>query len=300
MSQLTLVSVDLDAPSLYHAVHGVPMRGSADVEPMCISLRRMLDTLGETQTLATIFVVGKDLEDERDSKGTLRSLLQEAVEHGHELGNHSYQHAYNLVDLPRSQIARDLRRCDHMLRELTPQVEGFRAPGYTCTRGLLAEVAALGYRYDSSKMPAPLYVAAKHVVMAAKRLRGRKSASYGGHFRSFLGSDRPHLIPEFGLWEVPISVTPTLRLPMVGSFLLGARRSVASSLMTSFLSEPYVHLELHALDLVDPENDGIEPALSLCESSWGIASTQRQQTLRELLDKRGGGSTISSVLANMT
>ena len=77
------------------------------------------------------------------------------------------------------------------------------------------QVAAQGYEYDSSSLPSPSYYAAKLGAMALFRLRGRSSASRADNVRSFVGRRTPQLMSDAGIWEVPISVSRSLRCVMV-------------------------------------------------------------------------------------
>src|SRR5690606_6750432 len=109
---------------------------------------------------------------------------------------------------------------------------------------LLAEVRGLGYAYDSSALPSPLYYAAKLGAIALYALMGRPSRSVGRGARSFLGPVMPYRRGE--LWELPMSVTPRLRLPLIGTTLLCAPEAIARRLDAVARRLPHFHLELHA------------------------------------------------------
>ncbi|HEY8380296.1 MAG TPA: polysaccharide deacetylase family protein [Nannocystis sp.] len=289
----TLLSVDLDDLACYHAIHGLPPPGPEQagvVLERC--LPRFLELFGELGARATFFVVGRDLERDMRGPGHGAAFLSLAVRSGHELGNHSYSHAYDLVDWPAGQIHRDLLRCDALLRKLGAAPRGFRAPGYCHDRLMLQQVGALGYRYDSSLLPSPPYYAAKLAAMAWIRLRGRRSQARARGLHSFVGPVRPHYLAEVGLWEMPISVSPLLRLPMVGTFVLRG-----GPLFREALRTPALHLELHALDLADPDDDPIDPALRRRQPELRVPLEQRLARLRELITARGGGSPIASAFA---
>src|SRR5690606_13508882 len=159
-----------------------------------------------------------------------------------------------------------------------------------------AQVAAQGYRYDSSSLPAPLYYAAKRGVMAWMRLRGRRSASHDGGFASFLGPRHPHFMPELGLWEVPMSVSSVGRLPLIGTTLLGGPDLLSTRLRNEAARRSSLVLELHGLDLADADADGLDPALCAKEPVLAVPLTQRRERLRQLLVARGGGGSISAGL----
>lgn len=291
--QSTILSVDLDDVACYHAIHGLPPPGpeaAGAVLERC--LPRFLKLLEEVNSRATFFVVGRDLERDLRAGGRGAAALRAALAAGHELANHSWSHAYDLVNHPPAEIYADLRRCDELLRGLGGRPAGFRAPGYTHDAALLQQVGALGYRYDSSLLPSPTYYAAKLAAMGWMAARGRRSASLAEGWRSFVGPQRPHFMADCGLWEVPVSVSPVLRVPMVGTFVLGGGGGL---LRREAGARRYLHLELHGLDLADPASDGYDAALLRKQPELRTPLARREQRLRELLVRRGGSAAIGGV-----
>lgn len=283
----TLVSVDLDDLGCYHAIHGLgPTSAEHDGVVLERCLPRFLALFRELGIAATFFVIGRDLERDREAGGRGRAWLRRALEEGHELANHSHAHAYDLVRWPREAIRGDLRRCDAALRELGAEVIGFRAPGYTHDAALLSELVALGYRYDSSLLPSPLYYAAKLGVIAGLRLRGRRSRALARGARAFFGPREPHRLAN-GLLELPISVTPWARLPLIGTSVLSAPAALAELLLARARTLPYFHLELHGLDLADPTTDPIAPALRARQPELRTPFARRRGRLHDLLRARG-------------
>jgi hypothetical protein len=92
-------------------------------------------------------------------------------------------------------------------------------------------------------------------------------------------------MPECGLWEVPVSVSPVLRLPMVGTFVLGTGGAL---LLREARERRYLHLELHGLDLADADSDGYDAALRRVQPELRTPLTERLEKLRGLLTARGG------------
>jgi peptidoglycan/xylan/chitin deacetylase (PgdA/CDA1 family) len=246
-------------------------------------------------------VVGRDLARDLEAGGAGAALLGRALADGHELANHSYQHAYDLVSWPKERIVEDLKACDALLRPLGARVLGFRAPGYTHDDKLLSVVANLGYRYDSSALPSPPYYAAKLTVMAWMAVRGRRSRSTARGWRSFLGARRPRYLNHFGLWEIPMSVSRYLRLPFIGTMLLAGPEPLATRLRAAAARDPYFHLELHGLDLADSggqgsPGDGYASELLALQPELRVPLPLRLDRLRGLLRSRGDAAPIQSVL----
>jgi hypothetical protein len=292
-----LVSVDLDDVSSYHAIHGletVPEQSRGIVLERC--LPRFLDLFAELETKATFFVIGRDLERDLESEGAGAGLLRRALAEGHELGNHGYEHAYDMVRWSDDRILADLRRCDGLLRQIGATVRGFRAPGYTHDDRLLRQVAAMGYSYDSSGLPSPPYYLAKLGVIGAMALRGRRSESMLRGIGTFLGPRKIHFRQGLDLWEIPISVSRGLRLPHIGTLMLGGPTWLSNALLRSARRSQELHIELHGLDLADADNDGYAPQLVRRQPGLTVPFALRAQRLRELLAGRGPGRTIASAL----
>lgn len=292
----TIVSVDLDDLSCYHAIHGLPpppIDSAGVVLEKC--LPRFLALFEELGVRATFFVIGRDLQRDLADGGRGAAVLRQALAAGHELANHSFAHAYDMVSWQPAAIYDDLRRCDVLLRGLGARPAGFRAPGYTHDALLLQQVAALGYRYDASLLPSPLYYAGKLAVMGWLAARGKQSQSTARGWQSFIGPTRPHFMPDCGLWEVPVSVSPVLRLPMVGTFVLGARGML---LLREAMTRRYLHLELHGIDLADEVSDGYDAALLKRQPELRTKLQVRLERLRGLLTARAGATSIGGAFAS--
>lgn len=88
---------------------------------------RLLDGLRELGAKATFFVVGCQAEKDPD-------IVRRIADEGHQVGNHSYDHA-DLHTLTAAQAAEDLRRNDDLLRQLLGDGDYWVRPPY----GLLSE-----------------------------------------------------------------------------------------------------------------------------------------------------------------
>jgi hypothetical protein len=298
----TIVSLDLDDVACYHAIWGLdappPEQARLALE---VWLPRFLDLFAKLDVRATIFVIGRELERDLAAGGRGAAVLTRALNEGHELANHSHAHAYDLHTKSAVEIAEDLRACDTLLRKLGASPKGFRAPGYTHDRTMLLQAAALGYTYDSSLLPSPTYYLAKLGVLGLGRLRGRRSVSQLGGARSFLGPSAVHYLPEVGLWEVPISVSNLLRLPLIGTFLLPdapplLTRVQGDALRREAATVRHLHLELHAIDLADADADGLDAKLVGKQRELETPLQQRLERLVKLLEARGGAVPIARAM----
>lgn len=271
------VSVDLDPLPCYHAIHGLPAPPRGPDVALTRWLPRFTELFAELGVRATFFVVGEALQNTPVGAAQLRAALAA----GHELGNHSFAHPYDLVRFDSDAAFADLDRCDRELRALGADVVGFRAPGYTHDRRLLSTVVRLGYRYDSSALPSPAYYAAKVAAISWHCLRGRRSQSLVRGVGSFFGQATPHR--RGPLWELPISTLGRLRVPLVGTFLLSGPSWVRAQLRRGASRTTWLHLELHGLDLADPEVDGIDRRLLSLQPELRTSLATRRERLREFL-----------------
>lgn len=295
----TVLSVDLDPIASLHAVYGLPAAGAESRgQVLREGLSRFLELFAQVDATATFFVVGEALRDCAELHPRVIETLKDAQKAGHRFANHSWSHRYDLAQCDRRTQVRELEQAHEELSRHGLRVEGFRAPGYTHNRALLDEVAALGYRYDSSRLPSPTYYAAKLAYAAKIAVSGRRSATSLRGGASFLGSDRPRLLPQSSLWDVPISVTPRFRLPMHGALLVRSHGAAAKAVQDHARSAAYVHMHFHGSDLMDGESVAITSELRNQMSELQIPVDKRRARLRELLEQRKEkGTSIEQALA---
>jgi peptidoglycan/xylan/chitin deacetylase (PgdA/CDA1 family) len=162
-------------------------------------------------------VISRDL-----STPAHRDLLQRLVDADHEIANHTHTHRM------------DLRSCDHaaLRAEIEPacaRIEeaagrpplGFRAPGFSFHPNLPEILTELGHIYDSSLLPSPWAPALRLARRVMGGGGGQRQRPYGSFGQSF--SPRgPHSVKRGRgeIVEIPVSLTPGLRLPAHASFAL--------------------------------------------------------------------------------
>lgn len=264
------VSVDLDGLGCYYAIHGLGEPPPAPARHLVLRrcLPRFLDLFARHAVQATFFVVGADLH--ADPEG--RAILADLARSGHELANHTHTHPYHFTRLPRAEMAGEIDRAHAAIADVAGRAPtGFRAPGYAINRQAFELLLERGYAYDSSVFPSPPYYAAKALVMGAMRLVGRRSASVLDDPRALLaprvaypataGSPYRPSMGGPGLLEIPIAVTPGLRLHVIGTSLILAPGWLRRHMISAALASPLFNLELHGIDLADAQADGVPSAL---------------------------------------
>jgi hypothetical protein len=258
--RLCAVSVDLDEIPNYFGIHGLPEpTGPEKTLVYDIAVDRLLALGSDLSIPLTLFAIGSDL-----TRPEAAATLRAAHRAGSEVANHSLDHRYDLVHLGRTEIRRQIEEGANAIEHATgARPVGFRAPGYTITDEVIAELADLGVAYDSSVFPCPLYWAAKATAIGFISLRGRTSRSIVDTPAVLAAPTRPYRVGRpywrrgSGLLELPVQVTRGARLPFFGTpvTLWGPR--IARALARMCIGEPLVNLELHGIDFLDAD-DGLE------------------------------------------
>src|SRR5207302_5978156 len=113
-------------------------------------LPRSAELFARRRIHATFFVVGGDVAGDVAGGKQLGQLAKD----GHELGNHSHTHPYELARLDRARIEDEIVQAHNVIGAIAQQPPvGFRAPGYDLSERVLDVLMAHGYRYDSSVVP---------------------------------------------------------------------------------------------------------------------------------------------------
>lgn len=286
--KLASISIDLDELHHYHAIHGLPDAPSGAYPVYDVALGRAAEWARSLDVPLTLFAVGRDLERPENAQ-TLKKL----VESGHEVGNHSYSHAYDLSCREPTELRREIDEAARAVERAVGRApKGFRAPGYTVNDELFAALSELGVGYDSSVFPSPPYYAAKAAKLFSMRLRGRTSQSVLDTPSVLRAPSHPYRVGKpywkegSGMLELPIQVTPGARLPFIGTALVLAGPDGARLLTRTVLGESFVNLELHGIDFLGID-DGLgdltahQPDAKLSLSRKLSALTATVELLRE-------------------
>lgn len=278
-------TVDLDPLWAYHRIHGLPPpTGRPAAHLTRVALPRFLALFDRLGIRATFFVVGQELEDPE-----VRALCLVAAGAGHELANHTESHPYGFLDLPPGERAAEIDRAHERLAELSGRPPaGFRSPGYHADVALHAQLAARGYRYDSSLLPSAPYWVAKAGVMASLALRGRPSGARLHPPTDLLAPRGPYRPDPRRPWrrgDGPLFEIPAASLvggmPLVGTFLGALPRGAARWLGAALRRRDFVTVELHGIDLVDLCDGGLT-ALERHQPGLGHSFSARREAFAAL------------------
>ncbi len=299
------VSVDLDGLDCYYRIHGLGEPPPAPVRDLVLRrcLPRFLDLFARHDVQATFFVVGADLERDREGRARVADLARA----GHELANHTHTHPYHFTRLPRIEMAGEIDRAHAAIGEAAGHAPlGFRAPGYAMNRQAFELLQERRYAYDSSVFPSPPYYLAKALVMGAMRVAGRPSASVLDDPRALWAPRAPYRAaaqrpyrpapPDAGLLEIPIAVTPVLRLHVIGTSLILAPEWLRRSMVSASLSGGFFNLELHGIDLADADADDIPEALVRRQPDLRRSLASKREALdRTLQAARASGAVFTTL-----
>lgn len=134
------------------------------------SFRSMLEVFAEKNVRTTLFFLAWVVE-------RYPHLVRESVASGHEIASHGYAHEL-VYRQDRATFSADIKKAKDIIEQVAGSaVRGYRAPGFSVTRGtpwFHDAVAGAGYAYDSSIFPAerghggaPGALAVPHVVATA-------------------------------------------------------------------------------------------------------------------------------------
>ncbi len=258
------IGVDVDSLHHYYRIHGLDETAATEAS-WAVGVPRFLDLFAELGVPATFYCVAEDLD-----RPVVRDYLRAVVAAGHEIGNHTWHHRYDLVRLPaearRAEVAEGRAR---LSAAAGVDVVGFRSPGYTTSAALQADLAATGHTYDTSVFPCAPYYLAKAGVMGWMRLRGRHTESILSGPGVLTAPRRPyrsHARDPFrrgdGLPQYPVSVAAGV--PLIGTAFtaLGQAASVAA-VAAGLRLQRHLTLEFHAVDLLSLADDGLDPTLAM-------------------------------------
>jgi hypothetical protein len=315
--RMCAISIDLDSIACYYRIHGL---GPPPVELEHVILERALPRAARLFAArglrVTWFVVGRDADGElavpdRAARAGNAARLRALAMRGDELGNHSYGHPYELARFGPAEAAVEIDGCDRVLRAITgAPPRGFRAPGYDLSPAMLDSLARLGYRYDSSLFPAPGYYAAKAAVMATLALAGRPSGAVMTDPRALAAPPEPYRPAMTAPWrrgqapvvELPIAVTPWLRIPAIGTSLIVAPAAIRGRIIRAMASRRFFNFELHGIDFADAEHDGIPGELVARQPDLRVPIAEKLVRLEQLLDQLAAGwafATLAEVAAEV-
>jgi hypothetical protein len=263
-TRLASVSLDLDNVWSYLKTHG---DDGWERRPSYLAtfVPYVLDVLEREQLQITFFVVGADAAIPEHG-ASLKSLVQ----HGHEVGNHSFEHDPWMARYERSRIEDEVARTEAAILAATGRRPiGFRGPGYAWSAELLEILSERGYLYDASTLPTYLgplarayYFRTTHLSDAERKERAQLFGRLADGLRP-VGAYSWKLPNGRTLLELPVTTFPVIKVPFHLSYLMYISR-FSERLMVAYLGAALLACRLagiepsfllHPLDLIDAKQE---------------------------------------------
>jgi peptidoglycan-N-acetylglucosamine deacetylase len=259
---IAFISLDLDNLWSYMKIHGDD--GWDDYPSYFdIFIPYVIELLDELQLKITFFIVGRDADNE-ENKPYLRMI----TEHGHGVGNHSYNHESWLHLYSVEKIKKEISEAEKAIINVTGEKPvGFRGPGFSWSYRVLEELNQQGYHYDSSTLPtfigplARMYYFWKSDLSKEER-RDRKKLF--GSFREGFRRLKPYkwnLKNRNKILEIPVTTIPFLKIPFHLSYLIYLsgysivlmRAYLFLAIFMCKISRTRPNFLLHPLDLISSD-----------------------------------------------
>jgi len=260
------ITIDLDDYRDYHSLVAAPIDGSApSFYPDAIP--RWLDLFDRFGVRATFFMIGRDA-----ASSEIRRVVREMVARGHEIGNHTYTHPYNLRSFSREQKVAEVEQGEAAIADVIGERPvGFRTPSCDVDSELLEILSERNYLYDSSVFPTP--------IMWAFMIYGRffmKNESYQlGQLTTPFSPILPYrpsskalhrraapddtAAPD--LLEIPFSCIPGVRIPFYSTLLRRLGHRFFSGMMRTYgTRKELLHALFHQIEFADFENTDLGAA----------------------------------------
>lgn len=257
MKKYCSITVDLDSFKVLLRFYGFSETEDKDFYQIVIP--RFIDIFDKFNIKATFFIIGSDIDR------TNVEFLKKLVEKGHEIANHTYSHPFGMSKLSWQEKQKEIQKNEELIKSITgTRPVGFRAPGYDIDPETLNILEDRGYLYDSSVFPtlvSPLF----KIIHKLLRKEGTISSRMGSLFMSFAPIE-PYFPDKNFIWkktdtgnllEIPISVTPFLRLPFYASFHLSVNPKFFN-ISYKFMKNKIINYLFHGIELVDAIEDGVD------------------------------------------
>jgi hypothetical protein len=112
-----------------------------------IGFNRATDFFEKENIKSTFFIVGQ----EPAQSDSIKEVLKNAYDEGHELANHTYTHRFGISELSENEIKNEITKCNKVLHSITKEDRfGFRSPGYNLNANTFNILEENCIYYDSS------------------------------------------------------------------------------------------------------------------------------------------------------
>lgn len=182
---------------------------------------RILDFLSKKEVKITFFLVGKDVERESN-----QSIFNSITQHGHEIGNHSYNHDQWMSTYSAKEIEEEIVKTHDLIKSLTGyNAVGYRGPGYSFSPTAFHVLSESGYVYDGSVWPSfigPISHLFLKLTSNFTKLDDEKKAGLFGSWKDGFRPNKPFHLEngQHSLLEIPVTTMPFSRLPIHATYVM--------------------------------------------------------------------------------
>ena len=242
------VQVDLDGLWAMRRCYGHEDAAASDEDAVwSVGVPGFLELFAELGIRATFFVVGLDARVDWKAE-----WIRRIVEAGHEVANHSMTHHLDLALLGGDELDFEVQEAQKALYGVLGELpRGFKAPGYSISRGLLGVLDSRGFSYDASLFPSRWGWVMRGITAGLSRGEASRT-QYGGIWDGEL-SLRPFVAgAERGLVELPVAVSRRLGLPFQSGVSMALGMWYFKGCLRGFAGSGLpLSYTLHGVDLTD-------------------------------------------------
>ncbi len=257
MSKLfAAITSDIDSLDAIYKGQGCRREGGYTRVEMRMGLENFHKFLEPYQAHATLFMVGNDMKYPVN-----QPPMKAMAEAGHEIANHSMNHAQGFRLLSEQEKEAELAGMEEICQQVTGvRPVGFRSPGWNVGDDALPILKRRGYIYDSSIHPTSLMPLLKLMHWYTMRRRSRADRTTMGHLHYMFAPPTPYRTSmrglaykgQDGIVEFPVTVTPVLRLPFFATFLVSTGLDLFRASLRSLKAFGYpLQFQFHLSDFVD-------------------------------------------------
>ena len=215
------ISLDLDDQWTYMKVHG-DEGWETFPSYLDVVLPVVLDKLDKLDVKITFFIVGQDAAIEKN-----RTVLRTIIEHGHEIGNHSFHHESWLKTYSKEKIEEEIVKAEEAILSATgKRTNMFRGPGFSWSNDLFYVLQKRNYIFDASILPTYISPLMRQYYFWNSKLSKEEKESRKELFGSFKEGFYPlkpykwNLEDKKSLLEIPVTTMPIFKIPFHQSYLL--------------------------------------------------------------------------------
>lgn len=236
-----IIQIDCDSEIAISNHYNVSMYDNFNSSNYYNALNIYLDLLRKYNLKATLFVVGADVKDDRKC-----DILMKAIDNGHEIANHTYNHPKVLMKKSFEGIREEIKLTDEIIkRKLKVTPLGFRAPNFEADLRIIRILSQMGYRYDCSILSTPYLPLIRFV-----KKKDPMGPGYLGKWEYMFAPKEPYYPSNNKIWmknkiynsnsviEIPVSTFPYFRFPCHSSYLLALPEDTRNKLL-QYLVEWY-------------------------------------------------------------